>query len=529
MNKKDRQAEIHDKGFNMSDPTKYSKMKTNGKSLNDPRINLETILNKSVVDPGDKASIITAIDQKDYKQLRLVSQFYFDTEGIYHRMCEYLAYLFRYDYYVISTLAQKGKKGKDENKKIQSQFHNVLSYLDKSNLKNRFRNISLTVVKDGVYYGYKVDDNEKITLQDLPADYCRSRFVVNGKPVVEFNMKYFEETFRDNNYREKILKVFPKEFAKGYDLYKKGLLPPETMGDSAGWYMLDPQKAVKFNLNGSDVPYLVSCIPSIIDLKEARDLEKKKMLQQLAKIIIQKLPIDKNGDLVFDIDEAKDLHNNAVAMLESVIGADVLTTFADISVEDMDTTSATTVKSDSLTKFERTLFDNSGFAKSLFNADGNLSLDKSITNDEAISKTFVYQFQEFLNDAISIFNNKPKQVVFSVKILETTIYNYKDLAKLYKEQVQLGYSKLLPQIALGHTQSEILSTLEFENEILKINDLMVPAQMSSTQSNKDKVNSNKTSNNNNQNIIEDEKTPGRKELPDDQKSDKTIANRESMS
>jgi len=29
------------------------------------------------------------------------------------------------------------------------------------------------------------------------------------------------------------------------------------------------------------------------------------MQQQLLKIIIQKMPIDKNGDLVFDVDEAQ--------------------------------------------------------------------------------------------------------------------------------------------------------------------------------------------------------------------------------
>jgi hypothetical protein len=33
------------------------------------------------------------------------------------------------------------------------------------------------------------------------------------------------------------------------------------------------------------------------------------------------LPIDKNGNLIFDLDEAKDLHNNAVAMMKKAIGA----------------------------------------------------------------------------------------------------------------------------------------------------------------------------------------------------------------
>ena len=47
------------------------------------------------------------------------------------------------------------------------------------------------------------------------------------------------------------------------------------------------------------------------------------------------MPLDKNGDLVFDVDEAQQLHNNAVNMLGKAIGIDVLTTFADVNVADM--------------------------------------------------------------------------------------------------------------------------------------------------------------------------------------------------
>jgi hypothetical protein len=34
-------------------------------------------------------------------------------------------------------------------------------------------------------------------VQELPANYCRSRFEVNGRPAVEFNMKYFDEAFKN--------------------------------------------------------------------------------------------------------------------------------------------------------------------------------------------------------------------------------------------------------------------------------------------------------------------------------------------
>jgi hypothetical protein len=126
------------------------------------------------------------------------------------------------------------------------------------------------------------------------------------------------------------------------------------------------------------------------------------------------------------------------------------------------------------------------------------------------------------------WNKNKKNYYFQIKMLETTIYNYKELAKLYKEQVTLGYSKLLPQIALGHTQSEILAELYFENNILDLTSLMTPAQMSSTQSSKKLDKNDKTGQHENQNVIED-KSPGRKELPDEMKSDKTLQNREAMS
>ena len=63
------------------------------------------------------------------------------------------------------------------------------------------------------------------------------------------------------------------------------------------------------------------------------------------------------------------------------------------------------------------------------------------------------------------FPSKKGKYKFRVVLLETTIYNYLDLAKMYKEQVQLGDSKMLPQIALGHSQSSVIANAYFENEI----------------------------------------------------------------
>jgi hypothetical protein len=66
---------------------------------------------------------------------------------------------------------------------------------------------------------------------------------------------------------------------------------------------------------------------------------------------------------------------------------------------------------------------------------------------------------------------------------------------MYKEQVQLGYSKMLPQIALGHSQSAIINTAFFENQILKLSEIMIPPLMSSTMSSEDVLGKNNETNN----------------------------------
>ena len=44
-------------------------------------------------------------------------------------------------------------------------------------------------------------------------------------------MKYFDDAFKDVNYRMRVLSLFPKEFAKGYMLYKQNKLQPDFQGD----------------------------------------------------------------------------------------------------------------------------------------------------------------------------------------------------------------------------------------------------------------------------------------------------------
>jgi hypothetical protein len=109
--------------------------------------------------------------------------------------------------------------------------------------------------------------------------------------------------------------------------------------------------------------------------------------------------MDKNGDLIFDVEEARDIHNNAVQMLRNAIGVDVLTTFTEVESIDMsDKNTATSV--DDLDKVERTVYNSFGISKNLFNTDGNLSLEKSILNDEGSIRSLKLQFEIFFDTIV---------------------------------------------------------------------------------------------------------------------------------
>ena len=513
----------------------YGKIKVNTRTLDDAVLNLGSIqrVTHNIV---NKDIVYRALLNNDVVRLREISNYFYKMSGIYQRVCNYAATMYRYDWYVVPEIVDENIK----NEKILTEFYKILTYLDNSYVAKTCGDIALSVIRNGAYYGYLIKNSNNIILQELPINYCRNRFNKGNLPVVEFNMKFFDHAFPDTAYRMQVLNMFPDEFKKGYVAYKSGKLIPvgKTVFDrDSGWWALDPQNTVKFSLSngnngGIDLPLFVNAIPEILDLDAAQDLDRRKQMQKLLKIIIQKLPMDKNGDLVFDVDEARDIHNTAVQMLKRAVGVDVLTTFADIDSVDMSDKN-TTATQDDLEKVERSVFNALGVSQNLFNTEGNLSLEKSILEDEGSLRSLLLQFEIFFDRIVR--SHSTKKYSFRLYMLETTQYNYKEMSKTYKDQAALGYSKMLPQIALGHSQSSILNSAYFENKILNLNEIMIPPMQSSSVKMEDikKDNLEQTKTQKTQQSVVGKTTSenevGRPEKSDSEKSEKTIQNRESMS
>jgi len=124
--------------------------------------------------------------------------------------------MYRFDWYMVPEVLSDSA---DETK-VAKDFLKVLKYFDASYVKKLCGEFALAVIKDGVYYGYLVDGANGAYVQELPLEFCRSKYKIAGRPAIEFDMRFFDSKFPDVHYRLKVLDLFPPEFKKGYMLYK---------------------------------------------------------------------------------------------------------------------------------------------------------------------------------------------------------------------------------------------------------------------------------------------------------------------
>lgn len=161
---------IHAKGFAMGRESlysqqnpDYSRIKVGVKNLDDAVLSLGDMRK---VDPPmrpfvDKGEIIRAIATKDLRTLRAISNFYYNTSGIYERVCNYFAFLYRYDWYVVPEIYEDSVK----EDKVLKDFTKVLNFLDNSYIKKACGDIALEVIKNGAYYGYAVMTSDGVSFQ----------------------------------------------------------------------------------------------------------------------------------------------------------------------------------------------------------------------------------------------------------------------------------------------------------------------------------------------------------------------------
>ena len=414
------------------------------------------------------------------------------------------------------------QEGRGSKAQILKAFYAALDFVDKLDVPNTFARITTEWIKTGVYNGILRKDGDKVSIQDLPLEYCRARFKdFNNLNILEFNLNYFNRIL-DETLRTEAVLTFPEIVQKAYKQWINHKLDDP-------WVMLPAADGgINFSFISDQTPLLIASIPKLKELDDAVKREEKRDENELYKLLIQQLPIDKEGELVFQLEEAAEMHASVADMLQDSDTVDVLTTFGDTTLESLQESSAASQSADRIEKYKKDAWDALGRGEILFNPEGSSSLPYAIKKDEALMIAYLNVYESWikfhLNDEFG-----RKDVTFDFEILPTTVFNRQDLQTSYFRGAQYGYSKMFAGVAMGIKQMDQLSLMNFENEFLQMSLKMVPLQSSYTTSgntiqNEEKNNSaakNTTGNSLSNDITN---TGGRPELPDEQKSEKTQAN-----
>ena len=157
------QQAIHDKGFKLVEPSKYSKVKVGSKKLEDIVVDIGSIkqaISKVKHCTASKNDILRSILEKDIVAQRQISNAFYDLSGIYQKVCNTFAFLYRYDWYAVPEIYDDAAS----DTKVLKEFYKVLNFLDESYLRKQCGEIALQVIKEGAYYGYLTDVKESIVL-----------------------------------------------------------------------------------------------------------------------------------------------------------------------------------------------------------------------------------------------------------------------------------------------------------------------------------------------------------------------------
>ena len=389
-----------------------------------------------------------------------LSRNYFNRGGFYSSIILYYTTLLKF----LGVLIPNDKKHNGlKSNKAQKKYYQALDFIESANVPQLCYNWTMKVLRDGAYYGILTTDKKKNIISiDLPVKYCSSDFKdAQGNQIVTFNVNYFD-TIIDEATRKEVIKSYPKIIGRYYYNLKQNKI-------TNPWMDIPSDIVVHFSLF-NEIPYFLSTIPVTIQYEDSIEIERDKELEEIKKIIVQKIPHLQDGRLLFEPDEAEEMHRGTVNMLRGNPNISVLTSYADVdSIISKTTADTGTTISE---KMANSIYANAGVSGHLFSLAGTASLKNSIYKDIALMMTLANSYSCAFTKLInSCF--KDKTIDFKYNILPISFQTEKDYIDNSFKMVSLGYSFTLPALALGLTQKDLVNIKEMENNVLKLSDKLL--------------------------------------------------------
>lgn len=460
----------------------------------------------SVFTPEDIKNIIKD-PITNHSLTRKLAKFVYNSEGVVTNAIDYMVSMPCLDRVVY------GKKRLFHKTKLNNNKDLMLSTLESINDKQFIRDVLFTDMNEGTsfYYfetkskltdktrflkDYDVDNIVEIcdiginaSMIPLPYEYCKIVGRKNGRYVIAFNLKFFEEY--NGEEQNKKLKKYPTEISEAYKAWEK------NKENSSNWVILDNDHTIahKIKCKTSEPwgrPLAITAISDILYQDEFVDTKRNVLREINSQVVVQTLPEGKDkGSCALTKTQQETQHTKvkqAVMTKNNKGGTTFVTVAAGTKLDSLDISNTEIFDEKNESKLTDKIALDLGIASSLLNGSGSGNYSSQQNNLELINSqiyTWIQEIQSELNYVINACIIKDKKNKVEVYYLPTSLVNRKSFFDMMKSlYLEAGGSLTFLIASTGVTPEVYFNILDEEVEN-KIFDKYQPHQTSYTMSKKD--------------------------------------------
>lgn len=385
--------------------------------------------------------------------LQEISEYLMMVSGNYFRIVEYLSGMATFDHLLTPSM----ERITDIKENSIDEFLKIAHLLKSMKIKKNFRWFLKELIINGEIYCYKIKSSGIIQYVQIPNNLCRVSAIEDG---------VYRYDFKIDGLKDSDVVFLPQEF-------QRAIKQTEKAKKSDGWIRIS-DSGFCFNLSGAypkGLPMLSFMFDDIMGLEDVKDLIENKTKLDTVKLIHLKIPLNEKNVPVFNMETARMYHEATKRNLPD--GVAVTTNPLEISHVPFEKAQSRDI--DAIERSERNLWNSAGISDLLFSNDktGGEIMKLSVIADEIMIYPILRCFEDYINSEINSKN-------FTFKFLDVTYFNKKEKTETYEKSMYAGGSRLPYLASLGNEPYEIISTLTFEQNVLDIDNLMIPKKTSHT-------------------------------------------------
>lgn len=461
----------------------------------------------------------------NHKQTRRLSRFVYNSEGVVTNSIDYMTALPCLDRVIYGDKKLFGKKKSKKNRDL------MLATLNSINDKKFIRDALFTDMIDGTCFYYfdvrsknEIDRNKYLkdydvesiseineigvnaSITPLPYDYSKIIGRRNGRNVIAFNLRYFDDKCKTQEDKDRKLKKYPSEIRDAYTSFNKGKI-------TSNWLVLNNDHTIahKIKCKTSEPwgrPLAIAAISDILYQNEFTDTKRNVLRELNNKIIYQTLPEGRDKtNCSLTKTQQEEQHRkvkDAVLNKNNRGGTSFFTVAAGTKINSLDIGTSDIFDEKNESNLTDKIALDLGVASSLLNGSGSGNYSSQQNNLELINSqiyTWVQELQDELNHVINECIIKDKNNKAYVYYLPTSLVNRKNFFEMCKSlYLETGGSMTFLIASTGISPEVYYSVLdeEIENGIF---DKYQPHKTSYTMSAKDNVGGRPTTDNPTDNTI----------------------------